>query len=178
MLDPEEKKTEPEQNPSSVAENSIPASENLSLSESREEVVLEAAQAATLPQRNPLQSAPLPKVELKKHATAVALPHTATPPASGAPASLTTEPVLTSLKKEDNTNLPRLSIEVEIDFVLDRKCIPLSALSTLAVGEMITLSGADFKATLFLQEKAIGEGELVLVDEKPTIQITKIFNVS
>ena len=65
---------------------------------------------------------------------------------------------------------------MEIDFILDRKRIPLTTLSTLAEGEVLTLSGTDFRATLFLQEKAIAEAELVMVDQRPSLQITKIMS--
>jgi flagellar motor switch/type III secretory pathway protein FliN len=66
-------------------------------------------------------------------------------------------------------------VEVEIDFILDRKRISLRELSVLAKGEIITLSGNEFKATLFLQEKAIAEAELIMVDQRPSLQITKTF---
>lgn len=116
----------------------------------------------------------LQKVELKKHSPPVPHPAPAAVPAAPpAPA-----PVLNHPTKEVAANAPQAGMEVEIDFVLDRKRISLTELSTLAVGEMITLSGADFKATLFLQEKAIAEAELVMVDQKPSLQITKIFSAS
>lgn len=186
MPDPEETKPVPEQESSSIAEKPVPASHDLGHSPQpgpTGEAVLEVPATATPSQENPSEPAP-PKVELKKQATAVAVPHAAMPPTSAvppesAPASPVREaqPVSAPLKEEVNVNLPAVAMEVEIDFILDRKRIPLAALSTLAVGEMITLSGADFKVTLFLQENAIGEGELVMVDQKPTIQVTKVFNV-
>jgi len=120
----------------------------------------------------------LQKVELKKHLPPVPHPVPAAPPASAPAPHPAPAPVLNYPTKEVAANAPQAGMEVEIDFVLDRKRISLTELSTLAVGEMITLSGADFRATLFLQEKAIGEAELVMVDQRPSLQITKIFSAS
>lgn len=166
MSESEETKAAQEQEASSVAEEATPS---LDVS-------------APLPESMPAEGAPpeteapkevspepslLQKVELKKHSPLA--PHP-----SPAPAAPVAEPVIHP-KKEIDPNAPQVGMEVEIDFILDRKRIPLTVLSALAEGEVLTLSGADFRATLFLQEKAIAEAELVMVDQRPSIQITKIF---
>ncbi len=114
------------------------------------------------------------KMELKKHSPLG--PHPAITPTS--PSVLAENSAVMSSNQEKVANMPQVGIEVEIDFILDRKRIPLTELRTLAEGEILTLSGADFRATLFLQEKAIAEAALVMVDQRPSIQITKIFSGS
>jgi flagellar motor switch/type III secretory pathway protein FliN len=115
------------------------------------------------------------KVELKKHS----LPAPPAVPVTPAPTSASVEEsVVINPRKETAANALQVGLEVEVDFILDRKRISLTALNVLAEGEVLTLSGADFKATLFLQEKAIAEAELVMVDQRPSIQITKVFSAS
>jgi flagellar motor switch/type III secretory pathway protein FliN len=188
MPDSEEKKSTQEQEVSSAAEESIPSLDDLTLSPEinlEEEESATSSEATASSEQPPEVSHPPQKIELKRHARAVTVPHVPTPstpaeptapvPAASAPAATMAPSVSAPPQKEVAANLPPVAMEVEIDFVLDRKRIPLTDLSTLAVGEMITLSGAEFKATLFLQEKAIAEGELVMIDQRPSIQITKVF---
>jgi flagellar motor switch/type III secretory pathway protein FliN len=70
-----------------------------------------------------------------------------------------------------------VGVAVEIDFSLGSQHILLTELATLAEGELITLSGRDFKVTVRLQEKAIAEAQLVMVDQQPSLQITKILKI-
>ena len=111
------------------------------------------------------------KVELKKHTPPVS------DPSSTDTAVPTEEDGLVHSLKEVDPRAPQLGIEIGIDILLDRKKIPLTSLSTLAVGEILELSGGNFRATLFVQEKAIAEAALVMVDQRPAVQITKVFSV-
>ena len=168
MSESEETKLVQEQKSSSVTEGAtssleIPAP--LSETMPTEEASLETESSKEVSPESP----PFQKVELKKHSPPA--PHLSSPPVS-APVE---KSVGMNPKKEIEANAPQVGIGVEIDFILDRKRISLTALSTLAEGEVLTLSGADFRATLFLQEKAIAEAELVMVDQRPSLQITKIF---
>lgn len=171
MSESEETKSAQEQKSSSVTEGVTPSLEvPAALSEA------ESAQVASPEAGQPKEVSPEPpslqKVELKKHSPLA--PHSSPAPAAAAVA----ESALIHPKKEIDPHAPQVGMEVEIDFILDRKRIPLTTLSTLAEGEVLTLSGADFRATLFLQEKAIAEAELVMVDQRPSLQITKVFDAS
>lgn len=171
MSDSEETKPMQEQKLSSVTEASAPSEE---VPEPLPET--KSAEAAVLEKESPKEDSPelsLPKkVELKKHlpTEAGSAPAAVRPPAP-APVSVTMAP-----QKAMAVPVPQVGLEAEIDFILDRKCISLTDLSTLAEGEVIALSSPDFKVTLFLQDKAIGEGALVMVDQRPAIQITKVMN--
>ncbi|MBX9577257.1 MAG: FliM/FliN family flagellar motor C-terminal domain-containing protein [Chthoniobacterales bacterium] len=168
MSESEETKSAQEQKSSSVIEGATPSlevPESLPEAESTQVTSPEAG----LPKEVSPESPSLQKVELKKHSTLA--PHSSPAPAVAALAGR----ALIHPKKEIDSHAPQVGMEVEIDFILDRKRISLTTLSTLAEGEVLALSGADFRATLFLQEKAIAEAELVMVDQRPAVQITKIF---
>ena len=159
MSESEETKPAQEQKSSLVTEGVTPSLE-----------VPESLPEAELPKEESPEPPSLQKVELKKHSPLA--PHSSPAPAVAGVA----EPALIHPKKEIDPHAPQVEMEVEIDFILDRKRIPLTTLSTLAEGEVLTLSGTDFRATLFLQEKAIAEAELVMVDQRPSLQITKIMS--
>lgn len=162
MSESEEPKPAQEQKSSSVTEEPTPSLEvSAPLSEVKP---AEEASSETEPPKE-VSPEPIPdkKVELKIHSSLT--PHS----------EAVEESVVIIPKKEIAATAPQVGIEVEIDFILDRKRLSLTALSTLAEGEVLTLSGSDFKATLFLQEKAIAEAALVMVDQRPSIQITKVF---
>ncbi|MCX6957380.1 MAG: FliM/FliN family flagellar motor C-terminal domain-containing protein [Verrucomicrobiae bacterium] len=152
MSESEETKPAQEQKFSSVTEGATPS---LEMPEAFLEVELTE-------EPSPETETPK-KVEFKKHSPS--MPHSAP----------VEKLVVVNPEKEIAANAPQVGTEVEIDFILDRKRISLTALSTLAEGEVLTLSGDDFRATLFLQEKAIAEAELVMVDQRPSLQITKVF---
>ncbi len=168
MIEPEEKNQALDEQPSSEMKSSLPSLEDLEfVSATKPE---EGTSSVNIPELKASlekhSEAPSPqKIELKKHALHTAAANTvkSSPGGSQAP-------------QEVPANVLPVDIKIEIDFLLDRQQIPLSTLRTLAEGEMITLSGTNFKATLFLQNKAIGEGELIMVDEKPTVQITQVFS--
>ena len=159
MSESEETKPAQEQKFSSVTEGATPSLE-----------VPEAFPEVELTEEPSPETEPPKKVELKKHSPSV--PHSG-PASTTAPVE---KSVVVNPTKEIAANAPQVGTEVEIDFILDRKRISLTALSTLAEGEVLTLSGDDFRATLFLQEKASAEAELVMVDQRPSLQITKIMS--
>ncbi|MFI0348124.1 MAG: FliM/FliN family flagellar motor switch protein [Chthoniobacterales bacterium] len=68
------------------------------------------------------------------------------------------------------------ALEVELRFLLDRKRMPLTEIRSLAEGKIITLGCSEFQASVMLQEKIIAQAELVLVDGRPSLQITKVFS--
>lgn len=165
MHDPEEKKAESELEPE-LESSSVSEESTLSLNELSEVLANDELPKVTFSE-SPISSQ---KVELKKHSLV----------APNSPPSVVNLDVLSSppadSKNEIPTPLSETGLEIEVSFILDRKKIPLTLLSTLAEGEVIGLSGADFKATLFLQDRAFAEAELIMVDQKPSIQITKIFS--
>lgn len=64
-------------------------------------------------------------------------------------------------------------LKVELSFVLGRQLVPLDQLKSLIEGKVIPLGGAQFEASILLQEKIIAIAALVLVDGVPSLQITK-----
>lgn len=146
-----------------------------------------SAEEETVPSLEELSEPPAShKVELKKQVSVVSnVPalkideglEPTVPMPLGVPVPTSVADPKHQLHKEVPANFAETGLETEISFVLERQRIPLRALSALAEGEVMPLSGIDFKATLFLQDKAIGEGELILVDHRPAVQITKVFNV-
>lgn len=192
MPDLEGKKTELEQEPSPISKEAASLSKvvpelatKVELPEETEKSIAAApAQATLLGETSPVP-APFQKVELKKHGIAVPSPlNQAVGPDSEARASMVATAVPVSLavppathpKREIAANLPEAGLEMEVSFVLGRKRLALAALSTLEEGEIIALSETDFKVTLFLQEKAIAEAQLITVDQHPSVQITKVFS--
>lgn len=69
--------------------------------------------------------------------------------------------------------LAPVSLEAELSFMLGHQSIPFQEIKSLVEGKVIRLGGADFEASIFLQEKLIAYAQLVLVEGVPSLQITK-----
>lgn len=169
MPETEEKNIVREQLSSSVAEVPNSSLEDIGLSGDSGEMFSD--QLAVEDEGETSAVAPQ-KIALKKQTAVPSKPH------PEAALEISPETISPPIEQPVSISGPEMPIDVEVDLVLDRKRIPLTELSALAPGEIIALGGTDFKVMLFLQDKAIGEGELVLVDQKPAIQITKVFNHS
>lgn len=72
----------------------------------------------------------------------------------------------------------RPSLEAELYFLLGKKHLPLTEIRSLLEGKVIKLGGPDFQVEVTLQEKAIAQAKLILVEGCPSLQITKVFRSS
>ena len=97
----------------------------------------------------------------------------AVPPAA-AIKSATVPPAALPEKKGKVETPPLAELEVELNFVLGRQRIPLTEVRELTEGKVFSLGGSDFQATIFLQEKAVAQAQLMMVDGVPALQVTKI----
>lgn len=120
-----------------------------------------------------------PHIELKKHISDTPVREASLVSPSAEKVAELQSPVSKSEEKQQDEGglvQPVVPLEVDVDIVLGRKRISLESLTSLTEGELISLNGPDFQAQLFVQERILAEGALVMVEQTPTIQITKIFH--
>ena len=82
---------------------------------------------------------------------------------------------LTERRVEQLSEISSEAIKVELTYVVGKEKMPLSALKELREGSVLPISGPpDFPVTIFVQDKPVAIGQLVLVESTPSIQVKHI----